>query len=82
MSTTNGPDDDPQSHGRPPTEPHTPDQTPEARPRIRNALGWSALGLAAVFGATGVVLILTGHEDAGVELIKTATVTAGIRARK
>ncbi|MFG2227728.1 hypothetical protein [Streptomyces sp. NPDC048644] len=82
MSTTRDHPEDPQSHGRPPAEPHTPDRIPAERPRTHDALAWSTLGLTAVFGTAGAVLTLTGHAEAGSELIKAAVAAASVRARK
>ncbi len=81
MSTTNSHPGDPQSHGRPPAEPHTPDQPYEARPHT-DALGWATLGLTAAFGTTGVVLTLTGHEGAGIALMGLCSLGRDVSTRK
>ncbi|WP_310726219.1 hypothetical protein [Streptomyces sp. N2A] len=83
MSTTNGHPEDPTSHGRPPAEPPTPDQTATERPSAQGgALGWATIGLTAVFCTTGVVLTLTGHDGAGIALISVCSLGRGVDARK
>ncbi|MFG2097279.1 hypothetical protein [Streptomyces sp. NPDC048612] len=79
MSTTNGHPDDSQSHGTQPAEPPTPDPAPAERPRARDALGWTALGLSVVLCTTGVALTLTGHDEAGVALIGAGSLGGGIQ---
>jgi hypothetical protein len=78
MFTTN----DPHPHETPPTEPHTPDENPAEQPRAQTALTWATVGLSAAFCTTGVVLSLTGHEEAGVALINAGTFGGGVSTRK
>lgn len=82
MSTTNGCADDPQAHGTSPGEPRSPDRVPAERPSTCNTFAWAAFGLSAVAGATGVLLCLTGHEQAGIELIRGAFLGGGMRLGK
>ncbi|MFE9607867.1 hypothetical protein [Streptomyces sp. NPDC006012] len=82
MSTTNSIPDDAQSHGTPPTEPHTPDNPSEEQPQARNALAWTTTGLSAAFCTTGVVLSLTGHEEAGIALISAGAAGRGVSIQK
>lgn len=82
MSTTNGLPDDPQSHGTPPAQPPTPGQTPAAHPRAQDAFAWTTLGLFTACCTAGVVLTLTGHEEAGAALIHAAFLAGAVRAQK
>ncbi|MEU7222316.1 hypothetical protein [Streptomyces chrestomyceticus] len=80
MSTTSsGPSDDPQAHGTPPAEPHTPDAVPAERPREQSALGWARVTLSALSCTAGVALTLTGHAEAGVALITAGSVGGGVQ---
>ncbi|MFI6683227.1 hypothetical protein [Streptomyces sp. NPDC050485] len=51
-------------------------------PHAQNALGWATVGLSAAFCTTGVVLSLTGHEEAGIALIAAGSLGGGISVRK
>ncbi|MER0446614.1 hypothetical protein ABR738_18950 [Streptomyces sp. Edi4] len=83
MPTTNDHWDDPQPNGTPPTEPHTPDETPAEHPHSRNALAWAAVGLSAACWTAGVLLSLTGHEEAGIVLISSpGSWVRGVSTRK
>ncbi|MBU6530935.1 hypothetical protein [Streptomyces mayonensis] len=82
MSTTNNASDDPQSHGTPPTEPHTPDEAPTEQPRSHNALAWATVGLSAACCTAGAILSLTGHEEAGTALIAAGSLERGVSTRK
>ncbi|GAB2773428.1 hypothetical protein [Streptomyces daliensis] len=82
MPTTNDHPDDPQPHGTPPTEAHTPDETPAEHPRSENALAWATIGLSTACCTAGVVLSLTGHEEVGIALIAVGSLERGVSTRK
>ncbi|WP_411138429.1 hypothetical protein [Streptomyces sp. C10] len=81
MSTTNGqPPEDSQSQG--PAGPPAHGQAPAGCNRTQDAFAWTSLGLTGALCTAGVVLISTGHVEAGTNLIAAGVTTAGIRARQ
>ena len=63
-------------------QPHTPEATPAEQPGTQNSLAWATVGLSAACFTAGVVLSLTGHEEAGKALITAGSLGRGVNARK
>ena len=71
--TSNHPDD---------PQPHTPEATPAEQPCAQNGLAWATVGLSAACFTAGVVLSLTGHEEAGRDLITAGSLGRGVNTRR